>query len=337
VNFKGEIHSLLLIMQPQACLTLRFLILSPSQGATLRFDFRRTDYTGKQLMKISLYKVDAEDLDIQNFVKLKSSKKHKLKGKQSVTQLVSRPENDSDSNSKFQNADLNALSKMGFLDELIAGIKTGKEASVFLGKNAEGFVAVKVYTDLRVRSFRRDASYRIGRFIGDSRIEKAIEQGSERGLDAHQILWVQEEFRQMKHLHGYGVNVPKAIAVNGISLIMEFIGDENGNPAPRISDLKMEKEEAEEAFRQAVQNLSLILRSGRVHGDYSTFNILWHNEKAVVIDFPQVMDWKSNPNAKSFLERDVVSLCKSFRKQGLHADEAEVFRQVRAGEKENHG
>src|SRR6266508_5480436 len=206
-------------------------------------------YVGKQKTKITLNKLDAEDLEVQNFVKFKS-KKHKLKGKQSVTQLVSRTENYSDTNSKFENSDLNELSKMGFLDELIAGIKTGKEASVFLGKNSDGFVAVKVYTDLRVRSFKRDASYREGRFIGDSRIEKAIQQGSQKGLDAHQILWVQEEFRQMQHLYKYGVRVPKAIAINGISLVMEFIGDENGYPAPRISDLKMEKDEADEAFRQ---------------------------------------------------------------------------------------
>ena len=45
--------------------------------------------------------------------------------------------------SKFANSDLNALSKMGFLDELISGIKTGKEASVFLGKNSEGYVGGK--------------------------------------------------------------------------------------------------------------------------------------------------------------------------------------------------
>ena|SRR5689334_12592156 len=102
-------------------------------------------------MKLLLNKLDAEDLDVQNFVKLKS-KKHKLTGKQSVRQL--RVENDSDPNLKFANSDLNVLSKMGVLDELISGIKTGKEASVFLGRNAEGFVAVKVYTDLRVRSFR---------------------------------------------------------------------------------------------------------------------------------------------------------------------------------------
>jgi len=281
-------------------------------------------------MKITLNDLDSEDLEVQDFVKFKS-KKRKLTGKQSVTQLVSRAENSSDPNSKFENSDLNALSKMDFLDELISGIKTGKEASVFLGKNSGGLVAVKMYTDLRVRSFKRDASYREGRFIGDTRIQKAIEQGSQKGLNAHQVLWVQEEFRQMKHLYEHGVRVPKAIAVNGIALIMEFIGDENGNPAPRISDLKMEKDEAEEAFRQSVQNLKLIVQSGRVHGDYSTFNILWHNENAVVIDFPQVIEFKNNPNANAFLERDVRSLCKSFLKQDVKADEVKVLREVRAG------
>jgi RIO kinase 1 len=280
-------------------------------------------------MKLPLNKLDAEELEAGNFVKFKS-KKRKLTGKQSVTQLVSRAEPDADPNSKFANADLNKLAKLGFLDELISGIKTGKEGSVFLGRNSEGFVAVKMYTDLRVRSFKRDEQYREGRFIGDSRIERAIEQGSEKGLDAHQILWVQEEFRQMKHLYEHGVNVPKAIAVNGIALIMEFIGDESGNPAPRISDLRMEREEAQEAFRQAVQNLKRIVGAGRVHGDYSTFNLLWHNEKAVVIDFPQVMELKHNRNANAFLERDVRSLCTSFRKQGVRANEIYVLRDVRA-------
>ena len=281
-------------------------------------------------MKISLNKFDAEDLEGQSFVKLKS-KKRKLTGKQSVAQLTSGTDHDAGPPLKFANPDLNQLSKMGFLDELISGIKTGKEASVFLGRNSDGLVAVKVYTDLRVRSFKRDQSYREGRFIGDSRIEKAIQQGSEKGLNAHQILWVQEEFRQMKHLYQHGVNVPKAIAVNGISLVMEFIGEADGQPAPRISDLKMDREEAEEAFRQSVHNLTRIVKAGRVHGDYSTFNILWRREQAVVIDFPQVMEFRNNRNALVFLERDVRTLCKSFRKQGVRADEGKVLREVRAG------
>ena len=281
-------------------------------------------------MKIVLSKADEEDVETQNFVKFKSNKR-KLTGKQSVTQLVSRRENYADPDAKFENADLNELSRMGFLDELITGIKTGKEASVYLGRNSTGLVAVKMYTDLRVRSFKRDASYREGRYIGDARIQKAIEQGSQAGLNAHQILWVQEEFRQMQYLAEHGVKVPKAIAVNGIALVMEFIGDENGNPAPRISDLKMEKTEAEEAFRQSVRNLKLIVQSGRVHGDYSTFNILWHKETAVAIDFPQVLEFKHNPNAEAFLERDVRSLCKSFMKQGVNANELNILREVRKG------
>jgi len=280
-------------------------------------------------MKIALNKIDEEDLETQNFVKFKN-KKHKLTSKQSVTQLVSRAENVSDPDSKFENADLNELGKMGYLDKLISGIKTGKEASVFLGRNSTGFVAVKMYTDLRVRSFKRDAAYREGRFIGDARIQKAIEQGSATGLNAHQILWVQEEFKQMLHLAQHGVNVPKAIVVNGLALVMEFIGDENGHPAPRVSDLKMEQDEAEEAFAQSVQNLKRIVQAGRVHGDYSTFNILWHNEKAVVIDFPQVLEFKHNQNAHAFLERDVRSLCQSFRKQGVNVSEIKVLREVQA-------
>jgi len=281
-------------------------------------------------MKINPNALDADELEAQSFVKI-GSKKHKLKGRQTVTQLIASGEKALNPNTKFENADLNQLSKMGLLDELISGIKTGKEGSVFLGRNVDGFVAVKIYTDLRVRSFKRDEMYREGRFIGDSRIEKAIQQGSEKGLDAHQVLWVQEEFRQMKHLHDFGVRVPKAVAVNGLVILMEFIGDENGIPSPRISDLKLDQAEAEEAFRQAVHNLRLIVRSGRVHGDYSTFNLLWRDGQAIVIDFPQVIEFKHNPNAQTLLARDVHSLCKSFLKQGVRADEVKILRDVRAG------
>lgn len=281
-------------------------------------------------MKINPNALDADELETQNFVKI-GSKKHKLKGGQTVTQLIASGEKALNPNTKFENADLNQLSKMGLLDELLSGIKTGKEGSVFLGRNTDGFVAIKIYTDLRVRSFKRDEMYREGRFIGDSRIEKAIQQGSEKGLDAHQVLWVQEEFRQMKHLHDFGVRVPKAVAVNGLVILMEFIGDENGIPSPRISDLKLDQAEAGEAFRQAVHNLRLIVRSGRVHGDYSTFNLLWRDGQAVVIDFPQVIEFKHNPNAQTLLARDVHSLCKSFLKQGVRADEVKILREVQAG------
>jgi RIO kinase 1 len=279
-------------------------------------------------MKINLNNFDEEEDDLENYEK-HAAKKYKLTGKQSVKQLVSQASNPTATDAKFESHDLNELSRQGFLDELISGIKTGKEASVYLGRNPEGFVAVKIYTDLRVRSFRRDDTYRQGRYIGDERIERAIEQGSRKGLDAHQILWVQEEFRQLNFLHAYGVRVPKPVAVSGITLLMEFIGDKDGTPAPRIADLKLAGKEAENAFRQAIDNLKLIVKSGRVHGDYSAYNLLWHNEKTIVIDFPQTIEFQNNPNAQTLLERDIQSLCKSFKKHGIKADEAEILKEVR--------
>src|SRR5215471_13181763 len=117
-------------------------------------------------MKISTNNFDDEDLQAPGFVKIKS-KRPKLTGKQSVTRLASRAKNNADSDARFENADLNELYQMDYLDELLLGIKTGKEASVYLGRNSTGLVAVKVYTDLRVRSFKHDQAYRAGRFISD--------------------------------------------------------------------------------------------------------------------------------------------------------------------------
>ena len=279
-------------------------------------------------MKILQNKLDLEDLEVEEFGKIRL-KKDKLKGKQTVNQLV-RDSHPDDPETRFNSSDLNDLVREGYLDDLIAVIKTGKEASVYLGRGPSGLVAVKVYTDLRVRSFKRDQSYREGRFIGDARIERALEHGSKFGHEVRQALWVQEEFRQMQHLAEHGVRVPKAVAVSGISLIMEFIGDVHGNPAPRLSDIRLGQEEAQEALVQSVRSLKLMVASGRVHGDYSAFNILWQDGEAVVIDFPQVIEIKHHRDARAFLERDVRSLCRSFQKQGVFADEARILREVRA-------
>ena len=280
-------------------------------------------------MKIALNDLDDESLEVEEFAKIRL-KKARLKGRQTVSQLIARQGDPEDPETRFETSDLNNLVREGYLDDLLAVIKTGKEASVYLGRAPTGLVAVKIYTDLRVRSFKRDHSYRQGRFIGDRRIENALDHSSRFGHEVRQALWVQEEFRQMQHLREHGVRVPAAIAVSGLALLMEFIGDAAGHPAPRLSDLKMDPQEAHEAFRQSVRSLKRIVGAGRVHGDYSTYNLLWQDGEAVVIDFPQVMELKHNREALTFLERDVRSLCRSFAKQGVQTDPAQVLREVRA-------
>jgi RIO kinase 1 len=227
----------------------------------------------------------------------------------------------------FADRDLQELHERGFLDELLAPILRGKEASVFAGRRGRQHVAVKLYTDANIRSFRNDAGYREGRFIGDKRIERAIEHHSRRGLAASQAIWVEEEFRQLAALHDAGVRVPLPLACVGMAIVMEFIGDD-GVAAPRLAEAHLSAEEAHVAFAAALDALVTLVRSGLVHGDYSTYNLLWWRGNVVVIDLPQVVELERNPNAVELLQRDVRSLCASFRRIGVRSDPEVIERRL---------
>lgn len=259
-------------------------------------------------MKITLNDLEKLSEEDNSFQKFTSRKK-----KFAVNKRVNGLMTNEGQNYSFETSDLEDLRGKAVVDELMFIIKSGKEATVYLAKSADGYSAVKIYTELRVRSFKNDGIYRQGRFIGNARIEKAINQGSRTGINAHQILWVNEEFRQMKFLYEAGIPVPRPIASSGLVVVMEFIGEDE-EAAPRISDLTMKEEEAREAFSQSLNILEKIVSTGRIHGDYSAYNLLWNKGKAVVIDFPQVVNFISNTSAKELLRRDISSLFKSFKK-----------------------
>jgi RIO kinase 1 len=229
----------------------------------------------------------------------------------------------------FKEQGLQELHERGLLERLVCQLKSGKEATVYLGYSEQGPVAVKLYMDLHVRSFRNDDLYRQGRFIGDARLQRAIDARSRRGMAAQESLWVEEEFRQLHALYDAGVHVPKPLGHAGRAIAMEFIGV-GEEPAPRLSDIRLAERDAGEAFDQAVDNLRRIVRSGRVHGDYSTYNLLWHKGRVVVIDLPQVVDIAANGNAAALLRRDVESLCRSFRRLGVRCDAGALWRAVAA-------
>lgn len=252
----------------------------------------------------------------------------------------------------FGDPGLQELYEKEYFSELLWQLRSGKEATLYVVRasakttssirphppasfSQQGAVVVedfpllaaKLYVDSRVRSFKNDALYRQGRYISDKRVEKAIDQRSQFGVSAQNILWVEEEYRQLHALHKAGIAVPKPVAHAGNVILMEFIGDDEG-PAPRLSEAGLSKEEAQHALEQAIYNLGLMLAHGKVHGDYSTFNLLWWDGRAVVIDFPQVVEWDKNPRAKEILERDVNGLCRTFGHLGLHPKGSEVLRRV---------
>ncbi len=227
----------------------------------------------------------------------------------------------------FKDPGLQEFHEKGLLDELLYQLKSGKEATVYAGRGPAGLLAVKVYTDLVIRPFRNDAVYRQGRHIGDHRLQKAIEQRSRIGMSAQQALWVEEEYRQLRAFHEAGIMVPHPLAQSGRAIAMEFIGDDAG-PAPRLSEAMLDRDEAAYAFEQCVAILARITACGWVHCDYSAYNILWWNRRAVVIDLPQVVVVEHNSSAEALLRRDAESLCRSFDRFGFHYDATTVLRSI---------
>ncbi|WP_310584528.1 RIO1 family regulatory kinase/ATPase, partial [Deinococcus sp.] len=92
-------------------------------------------------------------------------------------------------------------------------------------------------------------------------------------------------------------------------------------------------EEATLAWNGALDGMAALLRLGLVHGDYSTYNLLWWEETVMIIDFPQVSD-RENPNFQKLLERDAESLSKSFLRHDVRVSGEATLREVqkRAGQ-----
>lgn len=234
----------------------------------------------------------------------------------------------------FADPDLEGLRLRGYVDELVGQVKGGKEATVYLMRKGEEYLAAKVYADLESRSFRNDARYWTGVHIGDKRVERAMRKHSRTGRAAQHGLWVMREYSNLWRLYEAGVPVPrpavgpgaKECAEAGGVVLMEFIGD-GTVPAPRLSDAKLEPEDARSAWEQSTQILLALARMGLVHGDFSTYNLLWHEGRVVLIDVPQVLDVRrAAKEARQLLERDVESLLTSFRRHRVDTDAAELKR-----------
>lgn len=224
----------------------------------------------------------------------------------------------------------------GILVGIDAELKSGKEATVYLGRSPSGLAAVKVYRDRAVRSFKADDRYRAGRYVGDTRTEKAMARRTGYGRRAQAALWAAHEYHVLWRLHAAGIAVPEPlvgpepfeIARAGEVVAMRYVGDHDG-PAPRLADVRLDPDEAAAAFEGSVAALGAIWRAGYVHGDFSTYNLLWWHGEVVVIDLPQAVETRQR-EARALLERDARSLCGSFRTHGIDADPRDVLARVLA-------
>jgi len=259
--------------------------------------------------------------------------RRKPRSRRTATELLADPKAvEGDDAPMFADADMEGLRLRGYFDELVGQVKGGKEATVYLMRRGDELLAAKVYADLESRSFRNDATYWSGVHIGDKRVERAIRKHSRTGRVAQHGIWVMREYANLWRLHEAGVPVPKPLvgpgakecAEAGSVVLMEFIGD-GDLPAPRLSDVRLEAEEARSALDQSMEILLKLAKLGLVHGDFSTYNLLWHEGRVVLIDVPQVLDVRSaSRQAVELLERDVESLQTSFRRHRVEFDTEEL-------------
>lgn len=253
------------------------------------------------------------------------------KGRQNVTALVG------DDGRAAPGTALARLQERGFVHDVLGELKSGKEATVYLGRSPLGDVAVKIYRDAEVRSFKNDQRYLEGRWMGDARLAKAVQRRSGKGRQALKAMWAAQEYLALWRAWQAGLPVPEPlvgpdqqdVAEAGEVVLMRFVGHPDA-PAPRLSDAVLAPEQAADAFEQSVAAMAGLWRLGLVHGDFSTYNLLWHDGRVVVIDLPQAMA-AEQPGARDVLAQDAASLVRTFARLGVEADADAVLARVTAG------
>ena len=230
-------------------------------------------------------------------------------------------------------AALQGFYDQALITDVLAQVKGGKEANVY---RCEGdpstntkFLAAKVYRPRMFRSLSNDKMYREGRRIlgadgnavkaTDNRIMRAVGKKTAFGAQIAHTSWLMYEYKTMEALYQLGANVPQPFAAGENAILMSYFGDAQ-MAAPTLSEIRLDRSEAEILFHKVLRNIELMLQHGMIHGDLSAYNILYWEGEIVLIDFPQVTNSESNSNAHFILRRDIERICDYFSRQGVKTD-----------------
>lgn len=196
----------------------------------------------------------------------------------------------------------------GLVDEVIRPLMNGKEAAVYVVRCGSELRCAKVYKEAEKRSFKQAVLYQEGRKVRNSRRARAMEKGSRFGREQQESAWQSAEVDALYRLAAAGVRVPTPYGCFDGVLLMELVTDSDGLVAPRLNDVSMSAEQAQEHHAVVMEFVKRMLCAGLVHGDLSEFNVLVDAYGPVIIDLPQAVDAAANNNAFSMLRRDVNNM-----------------------------
>jgi RIO kinase 1 len=213
---------------------------------------------------------------------------------------------------------INELRRDGIIQSIKSSLAAGKESKVYLAIAPDGSLRiVKIYLTVSAE-FKKRMQY----IAGDPRFSD-IKLGSRSLI----MTWARKEFKNMWTAHTVGVRVPLPIAVKKNVLVMEFVGDSEGNPMPALVNAE---EITLNDYQQVVEQMTMLYQKAKlVHADLSEYNIFKTDLGIMLFDFGSAVDIQ-HPNSKQFLLRDVMNINRFFEKRGIEfLNTAQVVGKVR--------
>ena len=211
----------------------------------------------------------------------------------------------------------------GFLTEIDGCLSTGKEANVYYAKGSNGAeYAVKIFkTSILV--FKDRDKY----VSGEYRFRNGYCKSNPRKMVR---TWAEKEMRNLKRLTSAGIPSPEPHLLKSHVLVMDFLG-KDGWCAPRIKEVTMTSLQQQSCYTTIVIDMRRMYQEcNLVHGDLSEYNLLWHNERPIIIDVSQSVEL-SHPFANDFLRKDVSNITDFFAKKSmLVLSKIELFQFVTA-------
>jgi RIO kinase 1 len=217
---------------------------------------------------------------------------------------------------------INELRSDGMIQYIKSSFAAGKESKVYLAVAPDGSLrTVKIYLTVSAE-FKKRMQY----IAGDPRFSD-IKRGSRSLIMA----WARKEFKNMQTAHVSGVRVPLPIAVRKNVLVMEFVGDSEGNPTPALVNTE---ELTSDDYQQVIKQMTMLYQKAKlVHADLSGYNIFKTDRGVMLFDFGSAIDIQ-HPNSKQFLVRDVMNINRFFEKRGIDVlNTAQVVEKIRGDTK----
>jgi len=209
------------------------------------------------------------------------------------------------------------------VSEVNGCLSTGKEANVYHALSTpevEGedvkplHRAIKVYKTA-ILVFKDRDKY----VTGDYRMRSGYNKHNNRAMVK---VWAEKEMRNLRRIYNAGIPCPEPVYLRLHVLVMGFLGDKKGYPAPRLKDVQLsgDQDEMQERwsffYRQVLGYVRVLYQKCRlVHADLSEYNMLYHQDKVWVIDVSQSVE-HDHPRSLEFLRMDIKNVTDFFKRKG---------------------